>query len=260
MAISVCGSPLAYAHALARMAGARTSPRMVMAANSHPLAARVARVLGVAHQGATVRRADLSVGLLCISASILAGGAFLGVARNVHAQQQSTSATQLPVLPSPATHAIAAFATPDVRVAPFPAPPGARRNLWLRQDQFPDPMPPMPAAPAAPLSPAEPSAPQAPSSSYIDGMKAAGLENLTVDDLIGLKIQGITPEYVKEIHQLGIKANVDELIGMKIQGITPEYVRSMREATGQELDSDALIGMKIQGVSSNTSGKCTSSA
>lgn len=249
MAISVCGSPLAYAHALARMAGARTSPRMVMAANSHPLAARVARVLGVAHQGATVRRADLSVGLLCISASILAGGAFLGVARNLHAQQQSTGATQLPVLPSPATHAIAALATPDVRVAPFPpAPPAPAPEPLAPARPIPDPMPPMPAAPAAPLSPAEPSAPQAPSSSYIDGMKAAGLENLTVDDLIGLKIQGITPEYVKEIHQLGIKANVDELIGMKIQGITPEYVRSMREATGQELDSDALIGMKIQGV------------
>ena len=40
--------------------------------------------------------------------------------------------------------------------------------------------------------------------SYIDGLKAAGLENLTVDQIISLKIQGVTPEYVKSMRDLGM--------------------------------------------------------
>ena len=51
MAVEVCGSPLTYAHALARMAESRVSPRLMMAANSRPIAARVARLLGVGKEG-----------------------------------------------------------------------------------------------------------------------------------------------------------------------------------------------------------------
>ncbi|HEY2119308.1 MAG TPA: M56 family metallopeptidase [Candidatus Acidoferrum sp.] len=244
MAVSVCGNPLAYAHALTRMAATRTSPRLLMAANAHPLAARVARLLGVSNSGGTIRRADLSIGVLCISASLLAGGAFLGGVRNAHAQQllQDTAAQ---------------IAVPKAPVAPAAKLAPAIRGTAAAVSPAHDPVPPAkPAYPIAipmpvpfPQSPASSSSPaQAGSSSYIDGLKAAGLDNLTVDQIIGLKIQGVTPEYVKEIRQLGLKVDADELIGMKIQGVTPEYVRGMRDATGQPLNTDELIGMKIQGI------------
>ena len=35
-------------------------------------------------------------------------------------------------------------------------------------------------------------------------MKAAGLPDLTVDELIAMKIQDVTPEYVKELHAQGL--------------------------------------------------------
>ena len=35
--------------------------------------------------------------------------------------------------------------------------------------------------------------------SYIDGMKAAGIGDLDVDELVAMKVQGITPEYVREM-------------------------------------------------------------
>jgi beta-lactamase regulating signal transducer with metallopeptidase domain/predicted HAD superfamily phosphohydrolase YqeG len=83
--------------------------------------------------------------------------------------------------------------------------------------------------------------------SYIDGMKAAGLNNLSVDDLISMKIQGITPEYVRSMQAEGLKIDPDDLIGMKVQGITPEYIHQLREQ-GLKLDADELIGMKVQGI------------
>jgi len=39
----------------------------------------------------------------------------------------------------------------------------------------------------------------------------------------------VTPEYIKGMHDLDYKPKRDELIGMKVQGITPEYVREMRK-------------------------------
>ena len=83
--------------------------------------------------------------------------------------------------------------------------------------------------------------------SYLDAMEAAGFKNLTVDELIAMKIQGVTPEYVREIHELGFEPTPDELVGMRVQGITSEYVREMR-AFDSHLNIDELIGMKVQGV------------
>ena len=249
MAVEVCGSPLTYAHALARLAESRTAPRLMMAANGRPLAARVARLLGVGKKAEVIRGADLSLGLLCLSASLIAGVAFIGVARNVHAQTPAAPA----VAPTPAaapTPAVANIPNSTLLVrpaiAPTPVPePSPAPTPAVVAVTAPTPAPEAVPTPQATLAPA---APQNGSSSYIDGMKAAGLENLTVDQIIALKIQGVTPEYVKSMRDLGLKPDADGLVGMKIQGVTPEYVKEMRAVTGQSLDMDELVGMKIQGV------------
>jgi beta-lactamase regulating signal transducer with metallopeptidase domain len=248
MAVEVCGSPLTYAHALARMAESRVAPRLMMAANSRPIAARVARLLGVGKKEEVMRGADFSLGLLCLSVSLVAGGALIGVAHNVHAQTPVSRAIA-PVAPP---HEIAAnipkvalLVRPEVAPA-SPADPSAMAMPASAPEVAPMPM----AAAIAASLPSPQSAPSAApsSSSYIDGLKAAGLENLTVDQIISLKIQGVTPEYVKSMRDLGLLPDPDDLVGMKIQGVTPDYVREMRAATKQNLDMDDLIGMKIQGI------------
>lgn len=259
IAVEVCGNPLTYAQALARLAESRTAPQLMMAANSRPLAARVARLLGMGTKGEIMRGADLSLGLLCLSASLIAGSAFIGVAHNVHAQTLPVPPSEFPaalraeqarniprngiIIPPEIAKALATVpnATPLPELAPV---------MGLDSHGVPTPMtePEPSAAPTAAIPQSAPAAATSGSSSYIDGLKAAGLENLTVDQIIALKIQGVTPEYVKSMHEFGVKLDPDELVGMKIQGVTPDYVREMRAATGQSLDADDLMGMKIQGI------------
>ena len=262
-AVVVCGSPVRYAHALARMAESRVTPQLVMAANRGPVAARVARLLGIASSSGAQRGANLFVGVLCLSAALLAGSALIGAAHIVHAQ--TPRRPEAPVAPAPTAPAqvsIAVPRTPSSAVAVnIPASvhiPGTLASAV-----------PIPTPAAAPISAVTPTPPVVPSlllrvtpylelapqaspqpsaQSYIDGMKSAGLGDLSVDQLISLKIQGVTPEYVKQMHDIGLHPDADELVGMKVQGITADYVREMRSATGQPLDVDNLIGLKVQGV------------
>src|SRR5215469_2529928 len=236
-AVALCGSPVNYAKALAHMAEWQAAPRLVMAANRGLLSARVARLLGANESAGTFRRASLSAGVLCLSAALLAGSAFVGGAHNVHAQSPAQVSTQLSAAtPSPTPVPVRKLYPTTVRdTAVLVLAP----NASSVQETNPAPSP-KPAPAQQPESSGK--------ASYIDAMKAAGLTNLTVDQLVGMKIQGITPEYVKSMKDLGLKIDPDTLIGMKVQGITPSYVAQMRTATGQSLDADDLIGLKVQGV------------
>jgi len=229
-AIAVCGSPLEYARALTLMEEWRATPALAMAANRAPLADRIRRLLGIPAHSSSLRAANLTVGVVCLSVALVAGSAFLGLAR--------------------ATVSAAPRAVPQAAAA-------ADRDLVVvvrGEKPAPDPKPaPLAPAPADPLPqpkpvPAPQSAPQTEThESYIDALKAAGYDNLSTDDLVGMKIQGVTPAYIRAIQAAGLKPTADELIGMKVQGVTPEYIQELH-AAGLKLDVDELIGMKVQGV------------
>jgi beta-lactamase regulating signal transducer with metallopeptidase domain len=227
VAVSLCGNPVEYARALTLMEEWRTAPALAMAANRGPLSERIFRVLGLKPTGAGTRGIGLTGGVLCLTAALVAGNALLGIAYPkpiVHASQISlahlgwTAAANPQSSPAPAS-------TPTPAAKPSPAQSSAQSS---------------PARPAVPAQPAT-------SVSYIDGMKAAGLDNLTVDQLIAMKIQGITPEYVRGMHEQGLHPNADELVSMRIQGATPEYIHDLR-SLGLNPDADQIVAMKIQGI------------
>ena len=221
VALAVCGNPAEYARALALMEEWRVAPSFAMAANRGPLASRVTRLLGLKEKASSLRNAGVAFGILCLAAALLAGNALFGLVRTAKAQSFEPSSTGTTVAVSNGVIVV---------TAPRPA---------SQSKPGPTPSP-------APTSTQEPT-PAPKSQSYIDGMKAEGFENLSADDLIAMKVQGITPQYIHEIRAEGLKPTADELVGMKVQGITPEYIHQVR-AMNLNPDVDSLIGMKVQGI------------
>ena len=91
-------------------------------------------------------------------------------------------------------------------------------------------------------------APTEPRGSYIEGLQSAGLKDLTVDEIIALKIHGITPDYIRELRAAGIEASNPELVALKIHQVTPEYVRGLTAAGLTNLHVRDYLAAKIQGI------------
>src|SRR2546426_1352233 len=231
-AISICGDAVVYARALTLMEEWRTAPALMMAANRSRLAERVVRLLGLDGDAGTgrTRMAGLGVSAVCLTGALLAGNAFLGVA---HASLgTSSSAKELQEGSS------------IIIVKPEPVSAKERATQATK-----------PAGKAEPASKPQSNNDKNPAAahddnkkqSYLDAMEAAGFKNLDVDEIIAMKVQGVTPEYIKAIHDLGMQPTAEEVVGMRVQGITPEYIRDMR-TVAQNLSVEDLIGMKVQGV------------
>ena len=235
-AIEFCGDAVVYARALALLEEKRSTPALVLAANGSPLMARIRRVLGVAELSGGMRRAGVAAGILCLSVAVLAGNTFFGFVRNASAAQIQLQ-PQYEQQPRVGTSPGAATSQEPVMVVTAPR-PKPEQSEAADQDHERDQR-----------DQDDKVKQSGASGSYIDEMKSAGLDHLSIDDLIALKVQGVTAEYVREMRAQGLKLDTDEIISMKVQGLSPEYIKEMR-ATGMKLDDvDSLIALKVQGVS-----------
>lgn len=236
MAVALCGNPVEYARALTILEEWRVAPVLAMAANRGPLTERIFRLLGRKSTGSATRGAGLAAGLLCLSAALIAGNLLLGVAYPKHAVHAGEDSPSQPSQAYPARLVRTAGSPQSSATPASPAKPAAKA---------------VPAQPqsleAQPASSGSVSYSGSNSGSYIEGLKAAGLDNLTVDQLIALKIQGVSPEYVRGMKENGIQPAFDQIIALKIQGATPTYVRDLHDL-GLFGNADNFVAMRIQGV------------
>ena len=216
IAIALCGDAVEYARALTLMAEWRVAPALAMAANRGPLSERIMRLLGLGNLRSGLRGVGLTAAALFLSVALVAVNAIFGITERAGAQ----------AAPAPAS---------------APAAPAAK------------PQPSTKTVPSAKASPAHTAAPaDTPTSagSYIEAMKSAGLGDLGVDDLVALKVQGVTPEYVQKMKELGVHPDPETLVGMKVQGVTPSYIADLR-AAGVSVNNHEIVGMKVQGIDAN---------
>jgi beta-lactamase regulating signal transducer with metallopeptidase domain len=223
-AVALCGNAVEYARALTLMEEWRSAPVFAMAANRGPLSERVRHLLGMNASGDGVRKVGLAGSVLFLVTAAFAGNALFGIAYSKPTSYTGTGPIPVQVLLASAT------------AQPQP----------VRQAA---------AKPSAAQNPQPAERPQAAehsvsAQSYLDGMKSAGLNDLSADNLIALKIQGVTPEYVRAIHDLGFQPDADTLVGLKVQGVTPEYIKELR-SLGFKPDVDEILGMKVQGVTAD---------
>jgi len=231
VAVSVCGNPIEYARALTLMEEWRGAPALAMAANRGPLSERIRRVLGLRSVSSASRRLGLLGSVLCLTAALLAGNTLLGIAYpKVHAGAASM-----------AQGSLAHFAWVSR---------SGQSSAQPSQQSSPEPA----SVPEHAQSSTKPSAGHSQSTSqatnggsYIDGIKAAGMGDFTVDQLIAMKIQGVTPEYIRRLNEQGVHPDADAIVELKIQGVSPEYVHDL-QALGLTPNTDQMVGMKIQGV------------
>lgn len=80
---------------------------------------------------------------------------------------------------------------------------------------------------------------------YPQSFVAMGYEQPDADKLIGLKVQGVNAEEVRQIRGLGFKPTLDELIQIRIFKITPEFVRRMQNRGLKDLTISKLVQIKI---------------
>jgi beta-lactamase regulating signal transducer with metallopeptidase domain len=243
-AVSFCGNVVDYVRALTYMEGGRTAPSLVMAASGSPLTARVMRLLGARKSGRRVLGTGLAIGVLCLAAAVFMSQAFVRIA---HADAKPVStptlATKIDVVPKVPVHSL--LGKPSVQPVARPVSHLAQASASVpATTPTPEATPATAPTPAAQATTSDQSTSQG---SYIDSLKAVGLDHLSVDELVAMKIQGVTANYVRQLHELGLKPGPDDLIAMCIQGITPEYIRDMR-AMGITANVEELVAMKIQGV------------
>src|SRR5450631_826722 len=219
VAVALCGDRVEYARALTLMEEWRSAPVFAMAANRGPLTERIVRVLGLKTLGAGMRGIGLTGSALCLTAALVAGNALIEMAH----PPAALAAIQIARIETN-------FVQQHSTASSASAKPAAGHSQSGTQSSA--------VAPSASSTTS--------STSYIDAMKAAGLGDLSVDQLIALKIQDVTPDYVRAIHDLGLQPDANMLIAMRVQDITPEYIRELH-AAGLNPDQNHLIALKVQG-------------
>ncbi|MBZ4334890.1 M56 family metallopeptidase [Corallococcus sp. AS-1-12] len=146
-----------------------------------------------------------------------------------------------------------ALASPAASAAVAPAPLAVPQPMPLPVLAAPPAPPPAPAPVIAPVPTPGPSSKEAAraarkASDDADEKTRVGVDPLSVDQLVALKIAGVTPEVVERISAMGYEPTVNTLVGFQHAGVTPDYVKSMTDRFGRSISAEQLMALKHLGV------------
>ncbi|HEY1575709.1 MAG TPA: M56 family metallopeptidase [Terracidiphilus sp.] len=296
LALTVCPNPVVYAHALYQLEEHRSRYlRLAMALDGHAsrqtLLMRIARILGEPMTRVPSRRLrPFSLAAVVAGAAVLLTPVPQVLAKLAPAQQtlptEVKTEIQVPVQVNAQANSLAhGVVSAQIKTSVntgISAAQHAATNLNVSNHSADQ----LAMSIASAVSPQQSDAqsestpkgsPTQPHTDYIDRMKAAGYD-VDLDKLIAMKVQGVTPEYAREMANAGFgKLSADDLIACKVQGVnpetiaemkkqglevnnvqdaisfrifsvTPEFVSGMKAAGFDGLTSKELVNMRVQGV------------
>jgi beta-lactamase regulating signal transducer with metallopeptidase domain len=275
LAIAACGDRIVYARALTALEELRCGhPQFAMAATAGPLLSRVRRLLG---KDDTHRRslpvwtalATVLVAVLAVSTSGIRLRAqndppappravvtptaprYSLTPRAAHAPRPSAPAAAAPAAretepptppatPAPAAAPVAAFTPfetpPSLAIPATPAPFAAVGRFAV-------------AALAPPQSPTPAAAPAKHRDGYLAGLVDAGYTQVSVDDIIALRDNGVEPKYIGGMLRAGFGTpSPKDLINLHNNGVSPDYARRAVAANIPNLNVERMIALAQNGV------------
>lgn len=277
LAVACCGDAVEYARALAQLEEVRCSaPAFAMAATGGPLLSRVRRLISRPHSAQESRSGWMIV------AGVVVASVALCVARSTAAPAtgrldvgQATWSTVVqdveppppPAAPAPIARPVHSHATLSTAPFPpatpdFPAPvvasvPAAPATAAGPPDPAGAPRSPnFPAAPSVPMAlrtaPPPPVAPIALAQNgggFLAGLVSSGYTKLSVDDIIMLKQNGISPEFMKGMREAGLGVPTPrQIVDLHNQGVSPEYAKACRNSGISDLAWERLPRLRNSGV------------
>jgi uncharacterized protein YnzC (UPF0291/DUF896 family) len=78
-------------------------------------------------------------------------------------------------------------------------------------------------------------------------IQALGLKP-SANELIALRVQDVTPEYIKALQAAGFKLSVNDIISAKVQDVTPEFIEQARKHGFKDLTLQKLIQLRQLGI------------
>lgn len=131
---------------------------------------------------------------------------------------------------------------------PRPTTPRPVTTAVPRRAPSPDPTPVTPAVQATAPTPSARPVPAR--ESFLDTLRQSGYTDLSVEEIIELKIHGVDGRYMKGMNDAGFgRLTTKQLTELRIHGVTPEYVRGIRDAGLPLKSPDDAVQARIHGLS-----------
>jgi hypothetical protein len=86
-------------------------------------------------------------------------------------------------------------------------------------------------------------------------MKAAGFDHLTSEQLLALRVQGVTPEYAREITRQFPGATAEDLVKTRIFRIDADFIAMVKKHGFTGLSLEKLVQLRISGLFDDESVK-----
>jgi beta-lactamase regulating signal transducer with metallopeptidase domain len=229
LAVVACGDRVVYARALTALEELRSGyPQFAMAATAGPLLSRVRRLLGKDDP----RRRSLPVWIALATVLI----AVLAVTSGIRLRAQNNPVP--PQAPAPPAAVQSVPLKPRAARAPKPSVPPA--GAQVAQATPEPPTPPAPGSPGTSSSHRE---------GYLAGLVDAGYTQVSVDDIIALRDNGVEPKYIQAMLRAGFGTpSPKDLINLHNSGVSPDYARKAVAAGIPNLNVERMIHLAQNGV------------